>query len=223
MKKILLTLAVIFGCLNAQAYDIFNNKDNHSYFGVRLSYELSAPSDVTVTNMPDNPKYEYFNPSSGFSAGVIYNMPLWKNLYFEPGLTLYYNTISYKQSLLDNFSSANDLESSSIRSFGLRIPILVGYHFDVLPSLQLSLFTGPELTLGFTAKQWDTYKDRSVITNAYDNTANRFDIKWRFGVGAQFLDHYYAAISGAAGMCDQAKGPQSMTVSLFDITLGYNF
>lgn len=222
-------MAVIFGCLSAHAYDVFDNKDNHSYFGVRLSYELSAPSDVTLTDFANNPKYDIFAPSSGFSVGVIYNKPLWKNLYFEPGLTLYYNTVAYSDSYInDSFNYIDGgvfekTESASIRSFGFRIPLNVGYHFDVLPSLQISLFTGPELTLGLTAKQWKTFKSGSEVTNAYDGVANRFDIKWRFGVGAQFLDHYYAAISGAAGLCDQAKGPQSMTVGLFDITLGYNF
>lgn len=215
-------MAVFFGCLNAHAYDVFDNKDNHPYFGVRLSYELSAPSDVTKNNYP-NQKYEVFSPSSGFSVGVIYNKPLWKNLYFEPGLTLYYNTVAYSDSYIHEIDGGLLPESASIRSFGFRIPLNVGYHFDVLPSLQISLFTGPELTLGLTAKQWITYKSGSEVTNAYDEVANRFDIKWRFGVGAQFLDHYYAAISGAAGLCDQAKGPQSMTVGIFDITLGYNF
>ncbi|MDE7411205.1 MAG: PorT family protein [Paramuribaculum sp.] len=213
MKKILLTLAVILGCMNAQAYDVFDNKDNHSYFGVRLSYELCAPTELSIDNIN---KQDWYNASSGLNLGVIYNMPLWKNLYFEPGLTFYYNTIGVKT---DN--------NISIRSFGARIPLLIGYHFDILPSLQLSLFTGPEIALGFTACQWNHIESDegnfSIVTNAYDSALNRFDIKWRFGVGATFLDRYYAAISGAAGLCDQVKGPFSAKANLFDITLGYNF
>lgn len=235
MKKIILAIivaATAFG--NAKAYDIFNSKANHSYFGIRASYELACPSDIDI-NAVD--KKEIFGNSSGVSLGLIYNMPIWKNLYFEPGITLYYNTYSinkahvskeldeYSQLVHPSLNQQLALKEASLRQFGFRIPLMLGYHFDLIPSLRLSVFTGPEITLGLYAKNYYTLSGFDVAKEAYGKggNLNRFDFKWRFGVGATFLDRYYAAISGSAGICDTYKGSYTMHSNIFDITLGYNF
>lgn len=220
MKKFLVALAIAATGMSAQAYDVFDNKDNHAYWGVRVSYELSVPGDVEVDAIT---KQELYKSSSGVSAGVIYNMPLWKNLYFEPGLNLYYNTLEVNKALVKSeFPSA---KSASVREFGFRIPLHIGYHFDVIPSLKLSVFTGPEITMGLSGCNHTDFGDFALTHSAYghNGSMNRFDMQWRFGVGATFLEHYYGAVSGATGICDHLKGPGSMHTSLFDITIGYNF
>ncbi len=227
MKHFITALALSISALTATAQDIFDNPDNHAHLGVRLSYELACPTDVhySIANI------NVLDAGSGFSAGVIYNIPVWKNLFFEPGATLYYNTYSFSNDIISNigdFDPAFDdlnISGASVRQWGMRLPLIVGYHFDFIPEMRLSFFTGPELTLGFSAK---THLDMGKISgsaNAYgsDGFLNRCDVKWRFGVGATFFDHYYAAISGAAGICDVYKDALSMRSNLFDITIGYNF
>lgn len=231
MKRILLSLIVAASAIAASAQDIFDSADNHSYFGVRLGYELSCPGDVKG----DGPeKFDVLKNSSGFSVGVIYNMPLWKNLYFEPGASIYYNTYGLDRELVEGILNNNGLQlqpgyklkSSSARQWGVRLDAIVGYKFNVLPELSLSLFTGPEFQLGLKGKTHVGVSEVSANGPLYgkDGYLNRCDVKWRFGVGATYLDHYTIAISGAAGMADQVRGSElSMHSNLFDITLGYNF
>lgn len=228
MKKIAIAALLTAASLTASAQDIFDNPDNHAYFGVRLSYELASPTDVTTGNYL---KIDMLDASSGFAVSGVYNMPVWKNLYFEPGLTVSYNTVAYNKTFVndlleDELNVAGiRIDNASVRRWAFRIPMIVGYHFDFTPDVRVSLFTGPEFELGLSAKAHIKSGDMTLTQGAYgkDKMLNRCDVKWRFGVGATFMDHYYAAVSGAAGICDMAQGPEKMRINLFDISLGYNF
>ncbi len=225
MKKCITALVLAVSAIGANAQDIFDNPDNHAYFGVRASYELACPTDVERPG--SNIKYGQFGNGSGFNVGVIYQLPMYKNLYFEPGANIYYNTYSVSnagQEELGNFVGL-PLKDASVRKWGVRIPLILGYHFDFISDLRISVFTGPELALGFGGKiHLDMDKmDGSISAFGDDGNFNRCDVKWRFGVGATYKHHYYAAISGAAGICDMYKNEPSMRTNLFNITLGYNF
>ncbi|MDE6100362.1 MAG: hypothetical protein K2G01_04900 [Paramuribaculum sp.] len=198
-----------------------------SFWGVRLSYELAAPGDV---NLKNGYKMDLYGNGSGFSAGAVYHIPVFYNFYFEPGAQFYYNTYSLNRTLVDD-SLDDDAGSvvkstgASARMWGVRIPVIGGYRFDLFPGFDISVFTGPEFNLGLSAKNHVSVGSFSASSSAYgdDGTLNRADIKWRFGVGVTFCSHVYGAVSGAIGMCDMSRGRSTMHSNLFDITLGYNF
>lgn len=226
MKKVFITLALAAATVCTQAQDIFDNPDNHAYFGARISYELACPTNISINSYD---KKDILNNGSGFAIGGIYNLPLWKNLYFEPGVSIYYNTYSVDKSyvsdeLLDDIDRAN-IKGSSVRMWGFRIPLHIGYHFDFTPDISVSVFTGPEIALGLGAHSHTSVDNYTITKGEYgsNGSLNRCDIKWRFGVGATIMNRYYAAISGAPGICDMAKDKPSMHSHLFDITFGYNF
>lgn len=243
MKKqfstIIIALASLFCSTAASAGDIFNSPDNHRYWGVRLSYELAAPSKITAANLPLS--LDLYSAGSGVSVGAIYHMPLWRNLYFQPGASLYYNTYQIDRNLVEQLlddeissiiqqpvSGAVDVKSASVRQWGIRIPLHFGYNFDLLPDLRLSVFTGPEISLSISGSNHIGIGNADISTPAFgsDGQLNRADIKWRFGVGATFCHHYSASISGAVGLLDQARDHDyqlRMHSNLFNITLGYNF
>lgn len=238
-KSVIAFLTLALAATGAKAQDIFDNPNNHSFFGVRLSYELSAPGDITA---PDSPqKLAVFGNSSGFSVEGIYNLPLWKNLYFQPGVGIYYNTYSFDKTFVKDILEDDDvnLKSASARQWGLRIPLHVGYNFDFTPDIRVAFFTGPEVNVSFKGKTHFGIDKYSVDGPLFGNDGylNRCDIKWRIGVGATLSDHYYVAVSGAIGMCDLSRDVKytddvtgltiktntRMHSNLFDITLGYNF
>lgn len=238
MKKTLIATLLAITSFSAGAQDIFENPDNHSYFGIRLGYELACPGDVKIGDVT---KIDAFGNSSGFDIGVIYNMPLWKNLYFEPGASIFYNTYSVEKSLLEPvLNEPFKIESASVRQWGIRIPLHLGYHFDFTPDIRVAFFTGPEFNISIKGHTHMGVGKYNVTGPAFgsDGYLNRADIKWRFGVGATIFDHYYIAISGAAGICDMMRdditiadpetGIESvhslkMHANVFDITIGYNF
>lgn len=229
MKKAIISLfALVLTAIASNAQDIFNSPGlNYKYFGLRLSYELAAPGDIKTPGTPI--KTSLYGNSSGFNLEGVYNIPLWKNLYLQPGVGIYYNTYSINQNSL----GAYDVDNASARQWGFRIPMHVGYNFDFIPDLRIAFFTGPELNVSFRGKTHYGIGQYSVHGPLFgDNGAlNRTDVKWRFGVGATIAQKYYVAISGAVGMCDMArdyedasiKVKQEMHSNLFDITLGYNF
>lgn len=236
-RKLTSILLLLASATTLSAQDMFDNPDNSPYFGARISYELACPGDVTTSN--DLIKTAMFGNGSGFSIGGIYNIPLWKNLFFEPGVSLYYNTYSLNRDLLRPgfLDQTPTIDNASMRQWGLRIPVNFGYRFDFTPDIAVSFFTGPEINLSFKGNLHFSIDNSNITTPAFGKKGylNRADIKWRFGVAATIFDHYYFALSGAAGMCNLIRSDfvsinpdgfeltQKMHSNLFSLTLGYNF
>ena len=210
-KTLLLALALMSGASTAAlaASPIVNNPANEPYLGVRLSAEGVVPGNLSYSNKEVN----NFDAGAGISVGFVYNQPIVANFTVEPGLELYYNTTKFN---LDDaaFQSAH-WKSHSTRSFGMRVPVMLGYHFDFSKNFSLNVATGPVL------------KDNVLTGAGLSNAFNRVDCAWRISMGANFLDHYYIGLSGDLGMVNQIKhsnnGAYDMKNNLFQFTLGYNF
>ena len=242
-KTILLAMAVAAGATGTAmaANPVLDNPENRPYVGVRLSAESSIPGTLEVANIKKND----FDAGAGISAGIIYNQPIVANFTVEPGLELYYNTTKFnpESELMQN----KPWKARSTRSFGMRIPVMLGYHFDFSKNFGLNVATGPVLKVGFSDDYYRTsetlftddgdayrihesgsmYKDNAYTVPGEVNAFNRVDCAWRISIGANFLKHYYAGISGDLGMVNQIKhsnnGAYSMKNNLFQFTLGYNF
>jgi hypothetical protein len=229
--------------MNAQSY-MFDNPDNHAYFGVRAGLDISSAANGEA----------YFCNKAGFSVGLVYNIPIVANLYFEPGLHLFYNTFGTTHIEDASYDKVNEATgevttvpryyqvNGTLRNFGFRIPLNIGYHFDFSDELSVAVYTGPQLNINYVAR----YHQNSVITpdnehvsagsvNAFGtNGFNHFDLQWNFGVGLNY-QQYYVGLGGAVGVTHMmsaatiAVGPYAVSFprdirrNLFNITLGYNF
>lgn len=213
------------------------------YFGARVSYELACPGDVKFDGAQ---KYDAFNNGSGIAFEGIYHLPIFSGFFFEPGVAVAYNTYGIDRSVLGivfpNYypepgepgSENINVDGASARMWDLRIPLHFGYERQLLPALKASVFTGPEFVFGLWSKANVSDGRTNISQGLYGKHGylNRYDVRWRFGVGVTFLKHYYAAISGAVGICDRFSGNAlageyhkkgTMRSSTFDITVGYNF
>lgn len=242
MKKTILLAMALLGSAAVASADspVVNNPDNKPYFGVKISAESSVPGDLGYSNV----KESVYNPGAGISVGAIYNQPIVANFYVEPGLELYYDT--QKMDLDDDALSNLRMKSYSNRSFGMRVPVMLGYHFDFTPNVNLAVFTGPVLKVGFSDDYYLTtetmmagseavryhvsgsmYNDNPYTGAGQSNAYNRVDCAWRIGLGVNFLKNYYVGISGDLGMVNQIKhtnnGAYNQKNNLFQFTLGYNF
>ncbi|MBD5182143.1 outer membrane beta-barrel protein [bacterium] len=242
-KTILLAMAVAAGATGTAmaANPVLDNPENRPYVGVRLSAESSIPGTLSFGNTKEN----VFDAGAGISAGIIYNQPIVANFTVEPGLELYYNTTKFN--INDDMMQDMHWKARSTRSFGMRIPVMLGYHFDFSKNFGLNVATGPVLKVGFSDDYYLTsetriddageayrfhesgsmYNDNEYTGAGEVNAFNRVDCAWRISIGANFLKHYYAGISGDLGMVNQIKhsnnGAYSMKNNLFQFTLGYNF
>ncbi len=213
---------------------MFDNPENRTYFGARVGVDIT-----TAANGGGN-----YSSNTGFSAGAIYNIPLYKNLYFEPGLSFFYNTFgtskwnSFVPESSINPETGEGIDvyyqvNGSMRNFGFRVPLLIGYHFDFSDNVKVGVFTGPQVNMNLYAK----YFVSELLGNdkdALDHDCSLFgtegfkhlDFQWNLGIGVTY-EKYYASINGAWGLSTMKSStlmlPRDLHRNLFTITLGYNF
>lgn len=231
MKRIhaILGMAILFvasSAIGVSARSIVDNPNNKPYFGARVALDVTCPGDVKIKHGNSSSAIDLYNPGCGLSFGAIYNIPLYANLYFEPGLQLYYNTTGIDSEVIDADGVSSDKIHASNRYFGFRIPFVLGYHFDFRPC-SLHVFTGPEMQVGLWGRERGHYTvggvKESWSGDLFDGDLHRFELGWKIGAGLQ-IDHYYLALSGTIGMLNRLdKGSSTWHQNLFQLTLGYNF
>ena len=235
MKKALITGAITLTAFGVSAQsNVFDNPDNRPYLGVRLALDVTCPGQWKIGNGPLNLTTDLTKPSAGVEAGVVYNLPLWKNLYFEPGFYLYYDTYGLDVTIMgDENDFPLDLQDNSVRKFGFRIPAVFGYHFD-FSKVSLAVFTGPVFYLGIVNRY---YLTSNKINGVYlhesgsmyekddegDSILNRCNLSWRFGVGANY-NNFMVSLSGDVGMLNMTPAKYvTYKENNFHLTIGYNF
>ncbi len=223
MKKVLLSvLSSLCLCFGASAQtDIFNNPENRAYFGLRLSGEVTCPGNVSSHGMGVG----IYGNGAGVEFGGIYNVPVIANFYVEPGLNLYYNTYSVKDKYLGNVVEDVNIDGMSIRKFGMRIPVMAGYRFDFTPEISVSVFTGPELEVGFSAKGHISSNRFDASEDLYgdDGGMNRVDVLWGIGAGLSYQNLYFG-LKGSMGMCNMYKeSVATFHENRVSFSVGYNF
>lgn len=197
-------------------YTVFNNPDNHPYFGVRLGVDISNTADATCDS---------YSSGAGFHIGAVYNMPLYQNLYFEPGLSIFYDTFG-QQVTVGADPLGYSVIDGSIRNFGFRIPLTFGYFFDFTDDIRVAPFTGPQFNISLMAK--DHWDDNSAdFGNNYsifgEGGFKHFDAQWVIGVGVTYKK-YFASISGGIGMTKaRSTSVEHFRRNTVSISIGYNF
>lgn len=224
MKKFVLSLALAASCAagaSAQDY-LLDNPGNRAYFGIRAAGEVTCPGKFTANGHGT----EVFKNGGGFEVGGIYNIPVVANFYVEPGLKLYYNTYGMKDEYFKGIDGGNAIDGFSIRKFGMRVPVMLGYHFDFTSDIKAYVFTGPELEVAFTGKGHVKANGISESDDVFGDNGfmNRVDCLWGFGAGVSYRQYYFG-VSGAVGMCNMLKDsdPVKFHENRVSFTLGYNF
>lgn len=240
MKKLIISAALVAMTIGAQAQSLFNNPDNRSRFGVELGLDVQCPSAVKASIHDIDINYDMFNTACGFNVSAFYQIPLWMNLYAEPGLGIFYHTSKMNRDFLDNgYEDGEEFTSGSLREWGFNIPLVVGYHFDFTAvDLKVRVFTGPVFSLGFKGDFHYSTKvggiKMSGSEGAYeDGSINRGNVAWRFGAGVDYKDRYRFSVYGDAGMtnalnnvsydADGHLGKAKLYRNTVSFSLGYLF
>lgn len=238
MKKLAIALAVVaMAAGSASAQRIVNNPDNKPFWGVRAAVDISCPTKVTEKYDGEKDSYSMFKNGAGFSIGAIYNLPIVANFYFEPGVSFFYNTWGYKDDVLEDLFDVDKkyFNHNSLRQTGLRIPLNLGYHFDFTDDFKVSVFTGPQLQVGFSCDQYIGIKvedeEAHVAPSMYsgDTGFNRFNASWNAGIGFTY-QKFYLGVTGSFEMTNMIrikdkpdKYDETAHMNTVSIALGYNF
>ena len=223
MRKFFVSaVLVVFACASVVAQNtIVNNPDNKAYFGIRVGGEVTCPGDISVENVG----LSVFKNGGGVELGGIYNVPVVANFYVEPGLKFYYNTYSLKADFMEDFQNDIIFNSVSFKKFGMRIPVMAGYHFDFTNDIKVSVFTGPELEVGFSAKEYVKGHNIDVSESVYgeDGGMDRVNLLWGFGAGISY-QHFYFGVSGGIGMLNMLSDSDAkFHENRVTFSVGYNF
>lgn len=222
-KTIILSILLILsaGAIKAQS-PILDNPDNRPYWGIRVAWDYSLPGKW---NFDNGNSAKIYKPGSGFTLGAVYNLPVVANLYFEPGVTFYYNTYSYDDLIL----SEGDYEETDpkIEKFGFRVPLNFGYRFDFFENGGFSVFTGPELCIGASSRVETKHFDEVGIDynkNLYGKSGymRRFNLAWSAGLAFHFAS-WQINVSAAFGLLDLHKKDAKFHENRLNVGLGYNF
>lgn len=200
---------------------IFNNPANKAYFGIRVGGDITCPGKISE----DHVGLDVFKNGGGVEFGGIYNVPVVANFYIEPGLKLFYDTYSVKDDWLDMVGEGSVMTSNSIRKFGMRIPVMAGYHFDFTEDIKVSVFTGPELEIGFVAKEHVKINNVESSESVYgdDGGMNRVNVLWGFGAGVSYRQMYFG-VNGSVGMANMISDSDAkFHENRVTLSLGYNF
>lgn len=209
-KKIMIAAALVLAptIMSAQ---------RQAFFGIRTSFDVTHPAGCN----------DGINNGSGLTVTGIYNMPIGRNIFIEPGVGFFYNTMGIKP-----FEANNAIYDGSVRNFGIRIPINIGYRVGLFDNFELAAFTGPWFNINCSTKahlQADT--DLPIPASSpsmFEYGWHHFDAQWGFGISATYADKYYIAVSGGIGMSAMATfnthdGKDRLRRNTVSITVGYNF
>lgn len=186
MKKFILSVALVA----TAALGVYAQNRTGGAFGARVAWDLNSPS----TNLSG------WGNGSGFSVGAIYNLPISKGFYFEPGLNFFYNTMDID---MPNFSpsSTSTGEStpyeSTLQNYGFRAPITFGYLVELVDNIDVSIFTGPQINYNLSMSE---HAHHHKFGKLYDKGYSHFDAQWLFGVRVHYKDNVFVEIAGGIGM-----------------------
>ncbi|MCM1316966.1 MAG: PorT family protein [Bacteroides sp.] len=217
MKKIVLMIIAALAAISASA----QYTNDVSRLGIRLSWDLNSPAV--------SKEYKsMMNTGSGFSIGGFYDIPLTESIYFEPGLSLFYNTIGLDEIVaIDADGEQTVSVDGSVRNFGFRVPLVAGYRFEFTEDIAVSFFTGPQFNIGLTSKSRYSGPGVKVSQNNYKNGWTRFDMQWLFGLRLHYADNWMFELTGGPGITNLFTGDQykdqHLRRNIVSIGVGYIF
>lgn len=229
MKKIIFTMIALLMCgvVSAQSLTVSSqspNNGNKPYFGVRIEGDVMFPGKLKVENVG----VSIFNIGGGIAFGGIYNMPVSSNVYVEPGVKFFYNRYSVKDKFVeiirDNIDT-DDLSGVSIRKFGFRIPVMLGYRLDLSGDSKVNIFTGPELEVGLSGKECAKSNNYDISESIYgeDGGMKRVDLSWTLGISKQSGKFCYG-LSGSLGLLNMFDSSEvKFHENRVTLSVGYNF
>lgn len=198
-KRFLLPLITISAvCLKANGQD----DSTRPMFGLKAAFDINIPGDWHTANG----SVDMYKIGYGGTIGGVYNVYLGRGFYLEPGVSLFYDSYSYKDlTIADSDYNGPNLLKAKVNKFGFRIPVVAGYTFGN-ENFSLSVYTGPELSYAFAGKiSYDIPFDEGMPTGLFDNQ-RRVDCSWKIGLGYP-VNNFLISWEAAIGMTDLMKNP----------------
>ena len=220
MKKspfLLLPVAMMMYAAGAFASD---KEEAGVLWGVKASFDVNIPGKwhTAVGSI------SMYDPGYGFTLGGVCNIDLAKGFYLEPGISFFYDT--YKADITTTAADGNIVGNGpTVSKAGIRVPVMAGYWFSITDRFDLTVFTGPEVSYGFSGKvKWGDRIVEDWIVNLYGKAGmqRRLDAAWKVGLGCP-INSLLVSIDAAIGITDLIPGAPSCRDNRVSVSLTYYF
>lgn len=190
--------------------------DNDVMWGLKVSVDRELPGKWHT----DGDAVIMYSPGVGFSAGVVSNIWLGNNFYFEPGLALTYSRYSYKDLIIME-GPVKQTEDPKISKWGIQMPLVVGYECDFSDRFAMNFFTGPQMRYGLSGKVDADIIDDDYLMNLW-NGQRRFDLSWKIGMGVPIND-FIISLEADLGITDLLKNDFTFRENRLGLGVSYYF
>lgn len=204
MNKIYKTfiLSILTICLESNDLNA-DDTNTRPLWGVKAAIDLNIPGKWHGKET----SFVMYRHGFGGTIGCVYNVYLGKDFYLEPGASLFYDTYSFKGMVI-NGDKGERQNDPSVYKFGLRIPLVVGYSFNIVNKVPLSVYTGPEISYAFIGGTNFKYKhlDYGEISHLFGKKGyqRRTDCAWKLGVAFD-TDPWSITLDYSFGLTDLIK------------------
>ena len=200
------------GLVTALTLGVYSPSTTKFYLPYGTDYSgktaASAPIKFGVRGGINFSKFNEFsddrlNSRTGFKAGVIIDIPIEKQFYFQPGL--YFSQKGMKH------ENEDDYDDYKYGADYIEIPLLLSGRIDVAKDFQLQLNYGPYAAY--------CINDASALTH-------KFDYGLQVGAGLLVMKHIYVGCSydfGFATADDDWRNDKKSKTRNFSVNVGYNF
>lgn len=197
MRCIILIIIAVVGSLSVNA-QIIENGESNPIWGLKATYDVNLPGKVHSNVVNDN----MFRAGSGVTIGAVCNIYLGKKFYLEPGVSLFYDTYSYKDLIIAGIENYEE-RNPKIYKIGFRLPVVVGYCIEVSDQISVAPFTGPEFSYAYAGDIKLHDKNRlgspDLSLFGYPGYQRRVECGWKIGL-AFFSGMWSFNIDGTFGM-----------------------
>lgn len=188
-----------------------------SLWGVKASLDINVPGKWKVGDHST----KLYKSGLGFSVGGVYTNYVTDNFFIEPSLSLFYDTYSCDFTIQSDVNSIG--EEPRTYKWGLRLPLVVGYTFDITDDFGVMVFTGPEFNYAFAGGY--RLKDKTLqkeiddtLFGKEDGQNRRVSCAWKGGIGFPFAN-WRIDLEAAAGITDIIVGPPSMKENRVSVSI----
>lgn len=209
LRRVKLSLILVFlATLPAMAEGLW---------GVKASFDINKPGKWKAGDSSTT----LYTSGLGFSVGGVYSHYFNDNLFLEPSLSVFYDANGCDFFIEEGMGRDY---SPGIYKVGLRLPLVLGYTFDITDDFAVSVFTGPEFNYAFAGDY--RWKERSIADLADElhlfgkepGMNRRLSCSWKGGVGFPFSD-WRVDFEAIVGVSDIIVGPASTRENRFSLSL----
>ncbi|MDE6369000.1 MAG: PorT family protein [Muribaculaceae bacterium] len=192
-------------------------------WGMKANIGMLFPSNWRANGS----SFKMYNHGVDFQVGGVANIYLGRGFYFEPGVSLFYDTYKYSDLSILGESGSFSI-NPAIHKFGVRVPLVFGYSIGLSDTYNMSVFTGPQIGYALwgdlTTKYPYGYNGDEFPTDLFGvHGQRRFDFGWRIGTGFPVHDNLVVSLEGEIGISNMLKHDISFRENRFTIGLTYYF